>query len=80
MAMPYIEYEVDTLLELVQAVQDAVTGGYELIEFKIEPRRERFRQGNGFFTVVTVNDEYSGYTGLNGEWWFDADGRVMQVL
>jgi hypothetical protein len=66
--------DINTLAELVTAVSDTKTAGY-VGDFFIEPRRERY----GSFTVVDVftNEPNSS---LNGQWWFDGDFNVMQVL
>lgn len=72
--------EIETLLELVQAVRDSRTGGYE-VDFDIKTNMERSRTGEGFFLVVDVkSSEPNPETPLNGEWWFCDDGQVMQVL
>lgn len=71
-----------TLQDLVEAVCDAKTGGYE-VDFDIRPNQDKARAGDGFFLLVDVRmlGWVEGLTNiLNGEWWFDADGQVMQVL
>ena len=74
------EYEIETLWELVREVQDQKTGGYE-VDFDIKPNLEKARAGDGFFTIIDVQStEPDPRAELNGEWWFDADGKLMQVL
>lgn len=72
--------DINNLLELVNAVRDGLTGGYE-VDFTIHPQREAHRDGDGFFTVIDVQStEPDPVYSVNGQWWFDADGHVMQVL
>ena len=71
--------EINTVWDLVQEVQNSKTGGYE-VDFDIKPNMEKSRvPGGGFWTVITVESTEPG-SQINGEWWFDADGKVMQVL
>jgi len=74
-----MDYEVNTLAELVRAVSDLKTGGYE-VKFDIKPNMERSRAGDGFFLVIDVETTEPDVTGINGEWWFWDDHSVMQVL
>ena len=71
--------EINTLDELVREVCEERTGGYD-VEFDILPRRESFRADwAGFWLVVEVTS--SRPTSLvNGQWWFDEDNDVTQVL
>lgn len=69
--------EINTVTELCAAVQTSKTGGYE-VDFDIKPNMERSRAGDGFFLVIEVSSTESDFP--NGEYWFWADGTVMQVL
>ena len=78
--MPYVDREdIDTLTELASCVQDVKTAGYD-VEFDIHPREDKGRAGDGFFLIVAVTTNYPEGSGIEGEWWFDADYIVMQVL
>lgn len=68
---------IDTIQELMEAVQDTRTGGY-YADIDVKPNMERSRAGDGFFLVIEVRGNEHSFP--NGEYWFDADGRVMQVL
>jgi hypothetical protein len=70
--------DIDTIQELVEGVRNSKTGGYE-VDFNVLPNQERARAGDGFFLIIQVQDTEPG-SALNGEWWFWADGTVMQVL
>jgi hypothetical protein len=85
-AVPPAGEQISTINELVIEIANQRTGGYE-VEFEIKPNMEKARhstplnnpQGPWFFTIIEVSDSEPG-TGLNGEWWFWADGTVYQVL
>lgn len=66
--------KVDTLSQLVRAVSHSKTRGYD-VTFNIQPDRK----GYGGFLVIRVSDNDPD-TRLNGEWWFDSENGVMQVL
>lgn len=70
---------IDTLLQLVEEVRDLRTGGYD-VEFDVLPNREAHRVGDGFFTVIKVSTNYPVGSTIEGNWWFDAEGLVVQVL
>lgn len=81
-------YTINTLSDLVRTVSDMRTGGYD-VEFDIKPNQEKARSGDGFFLIVEVSYSEPGvmvvspprvYPSVDGEWWFDADNNVMQVL
>lgn len=67
--------EINTLLELTEAVCDARTGGYEA---EMIPRRVRCDQGHLWLTVKVTDTEPG--SPLPGTYWFWADGTVMQVV
>ncbi len=72
--------QIETVADLVRWVSDAKTGGY-IADFEIQPNQERARVDGGFFLIIDVRhtepgDEYN----IDGEWWFDADSKVVQVL
>ena len=70
--------EIETALELLEAIRDVKTGGYE-VDINVKPIMKRFRAGDGtFFLVVDVRSTWPGF--LDGEYWFESDGTVMQVL
>lgn len=72
--------EINTLADLVRAVSNSKTGGYE-VDFDIKPNLERARSGDGFFLVIEVNstEPFPPFEGINGEYWFWDDNTVMQV-
>lgn len=73
---------IETLLELVEVVREHKTGGYD-VEFDIEPNTDKARAGDSFFLVINVQSTMPWNEiddSINGQWWFWADGRVMQVL
>lgn len=71
-------YEINDLGDLMRAIQDSLTGGY-IVDTEIKPNMEKSRYGDGFFLVIDVSaSEPDSY--LSGEYWFDADDNVMQVL
>lgn len=74
--------EIDTIHDLVWAVSQVKTMGYE-IDFDILPNTEQARTDGGFFLLVEVRmlSWVEGISNLvNGQWWFDDDGEVIQVL
>jgi hypothetical protein len=78
--------EINTLADLVRAVSDIKTAGYE-VDFEIQPRSERYRvrkDVDEFWLVVKVESTdpggWSNRANVNGEWWFWADNTVLQVL
>lgn len=74
--------DINTLSDLVRSTSDARTMGYE-VDFEIKPNLEKARSGDGFFLLIEVRTLgwVEGVSNvLNGEWWFDADNQVMQVL
>lgn len=70
--------DIEYLGELVREVRNDRTGGYD-VEFEILPQQEEHRSGDGFFLVIRVSSTEPGSI-VNGEWWFDDDDFVMQVL
>lgn len=74
-----MEDEINTLDELIRAISDVKTAGY-FVDIDIRPREEKYRAGtDAFWLVVVVSTNYPNST-LEGDWWFDADSRVVQVL
>lgn len=81
----YADEEISTVAELVRAVSNSRTGGYE-VDFDILPNRAKAvasgtREGGDrtFFLLIDVRDSDPD-SEINGEWWFWADDTVMQVL
>ena len=72
-------YDINNLSDLVRAARDIKTGGYE-VTFEIKPNLDRARSGDGFFLIIETSSDEPNVTGFNGEWWFDDDDLVMQVL
>lgn len=70
--------EIANVIQLCDAVRNSHTGGYN-VDFEIQPNREQFRAGDGFWLVIEVRDSEPD-SEINGQWWFDATGEVMQVL
>lgn len=75
---PDLARDIDTVVDLMQQVRDDLTGGYDA-EVSVLPQREAHRAGDGFFLVMDVRSNDPG-SRVTGEWWFDDDGRVVQVL
>ena len=73
-----VDYEINSVGDLMRAVQSSRTGGYE-VDLEVKPNQERSRAGDGFFLVIlaTTTEPCSGF---NGEYWFWDDNSVMQVL
>jgi hypothetical protein len=77
--------EVNTLGELVRAISQANFGGYEA-SLEVEIKQEH---SNGGWLIIDVKpfglrsqeivEDYVGWQ-MFGQFWFDADDRVMQVL
>lgn len=70
--------EIDTLGQLLRAVALGTFGGYD-----VQVTINQEHSGGGFLIVgVSLPLEAEAYIGqpVSGEWWFDADDRVMQVL
>lgn len=76
--MDKIDADIEHLGELVREVRNDRTGGYE-VEFEILPQQEEHRSDDGFFLVIRVASTDPGSV-ANGEWWFDDEDYVMQVL
>lgn len=72
---PYIDYEINSPIELMLAIEDIKTGGYEA-DVNVHPRHGR----DADFLVIDVTGNYPGVSGVYGEYWFDATGSIMQVL
>lgn len=83
---------IETLGDLMRAVATATFGGYG-DNFDIGATNEHSSQRDSFkgggFLIIEVSTDSSrseeiitDYVGCSifGEWWFDADDRVMQVL
>jgi hypothetical protein len=69
--------EINTINELVQAVADAKARDFD-VEFTIQERSER--QDNFLVVDVFSPEPVEPFTGISGQYWFWADGKVMQVL
>lgn len=80
------DFEIDTLGQLMRAVSQATFGGYkDALEVSVKQEHS-----NGGFLIITVTatteadaeviEQYVGYRFLGGEYWFDEDDRVMQVM
>jgi hypothetical protein len=76
--------EINTLGQLMRAIALAHLGGYETFEVDIQQEHS-----GGGFLIVTVSDQnqhdrqvVTDYVEqeMFGEFWFDADDKVMQVL
>lgn len=74
-----MEDEINTLADLVRAVSDTKTGGYE-VDFDIKPNLNKARAGDGFFLVIEVEFYETDRVFCSGEYWFWSDNTVMQVL
>ncbi len=74
--MYYETGEIETILDLNMAVQDCITGGYD-VEYNVKGRSK-----DGFLIIdVSTNEPMEAYIpGLTGQFWFYDDGMVMQVL
>ena len=77
------DVEVNTVFELVQEVQNSKTGGYE-VDFNILPNTyvasgTKAAGDRTFWTVIEVTFHEPDLF-LSGQYWFWADGTVMQVL
>ena len=70
-------YEINTVADLVRAVMDQKTGGYD-VDFNILPNR--YRAGPDAFWLVIEVDSNHPDTNIGGQYWFWADNTVMQVL
>ena len=75
--MSYYETgEIDTIIDLNMAVQDCVTGGYD-VDYIVKGRNK-----SGFLIIeVSTNEPLEVYIpGLCGQFWFYDSGEVMQVI
>lgn len=71
--------DIDSLDELIFAVRDEITGGYD-VDFNIQPRTEANRaSADEFFLVIDVTST-DPRSQVNGQWWFFENNSVMQVL
>lgn len=61
---------METLLDLVTAWQDQVTRGYD-VDVRVKGRAE-----HGFM-VIDITDT-DPQTELAGQWWLDANGRIIE--
>lgn len=73
------QFDIQVVEDLVRAASDLRTMGYD-VDFDIQPNLERARVLDGFFLVILTNTNHPDIVGFVGEWWFDADGYVTQVL
>ena len=75
--------EVNTLGQFMRAVQGVRTAGYET-SLLVKPRKAAHRvlgeDGTEAYFLVIAFLTNEPNSRLNGDWWFDSDDRVMQVL
>jgi hypothetical protein len=75
-------YEINSVNDLMVAAQDLKTGGYEA-EVTVQPNRHKHIPSaptSGYWLVIEATTNYPHVVGFEGEYWFYADGTVMQVL
>lgn len=87
--------EIETLGDLMRAVATAKFGGYESFDITITNEHSSYVdsfKGGGFLIITVIpsnntitsrdHDIITDYVGTSiwGEWWFDANDLVMQVL
>lgn len=73
-----------TVSDLVRAVSDNYTGGYECCEMKILPNMERSEYvdaqgGRHWYLVIQVTDSEPGEYNIDGEYWFSYDNELISV-
>lgn len=68
--------EINTAFELIEALTDIEVGGYD-VTVKFTKVRDT---GGDLWTVVQVTDCTEPGVTIEGDYWFWADGTIMQVL
>lgn len=81
--MYYETGKIDTLADLMLAIQDCLTGGYDNIEYEVKPRNDEphiiIDVRLAVFSEHDSNVIHDYIPGLLGEFCFDQHGKVMHV-
>lgn len=73
-----IEYEIENEHDLIEALRDQSVMGYD---FEVKFSSVRDVHGKIWPTIEVSDCSYpGGVSGLEGQFWFWGDGKVMQVL
>lgn len=76
--MAHEGYEINSERDLIQALRDQTIMGYD---FDVKFSNVRDTHGDLWDTAEVSNCSYpGGVPGLEGQFWFWDDGKVMQVL